>query len=115
MPVQGSEPGQPSTPAQQGPPGEVVFDNQGHDRAYWRRRLEALQAQLRQAQGQRKALLEQLAPEEQRQAFGRRGVEVLRQTQALERLERDMRGTEAALQVLRQDAAQAGAPAEWLQ
>jgi hypothetical protein len=96
--------------------GSVLLDKEGHDRAYWRRRLEPLQARLRQAQEQRQAVLAQLAaPIEERSSFGRRGVEVLRHTQALERAEQDIRTTETALQALWQDATRAGAPAEWLQ
>jgi hypothetical protein len=114
--LQGSEPSAARpAPAGQGPQGAVVLDKQGHDRAYWRQRLEPLQAQLRQAQEQRQALLAQLAPEDERRSFGRRGVEVLRHTQALERIEQTIRTTETALQALQQDATRAGAPAEWLQ
>ena len=91
-------------------------DNRGHNRAYWRRRFEPLQARLRQAQKQRQTVLAQLeAPLKKRNSFGRRGVEVLRYTQALERAGQDIRTTETALQGLRQDATRAGAPAEWLQ
>ena len=115
--LQESEPGTARpAPTGQGPPGTVVRDNRGHNRAYWRRRFEPLQARLRQAQKQRQAVLAQLeAPLEKRSSFGRRGVEVLRYTQALERAAQDIRTTETALQALRQDATRAGAPAEWLQ
>jgi Domain of unknown function (DUF4124) len=103
-------------PAGQDPQEAVLLDKQGHDRAYWRQRLEPLQARLRQAQEQRQAILAQLAaPIEEGRSFGRRGVEVLRHAHALERLEQDIRTTETALQALRQDAPRAGAPVEWLQ
>lgn len=111
------ETGQATQPPPTGkrPPGEAVLDNQGHDRTYWRQRLEALQTRLRQAQEQRQATLAQLGSEEERRAFGRRGVEVLRNTRTLEQLNQEIRDTEAALEALRQDATRASAPVEWLQ
>jgi outer membrane murein-binding lipoprotein Lpp len=97
-----------------GPLREVRVDLQGHNRAYWQRRLGAVHTRLRQAQEQRQTVLERLASEHQG-PYGRRGEEVLRLTQTLEQLGQDMRGAEAALQALRQEATRAGAPAEWLQ
>jgi septation ring formation regulator EzrA len=96
------------------PSRAVTFDLQGHNRAYWQRRLGAVHTRLRQAQEQRQTVLERLASEHQG-SYGRRGKEVLRLTQTLEQLEQDMRNAEAALQALRQEATRAGAPAEWLQ
>ncbi|MGQ4808662.1 hypothetical protein NKDENANG_02050 [Candidatus Entotheonellaceae bacterium PAL068K] len=107
------------TPAPAGPPASQIggFDKQGHDRAYWQRRVKVVRARLQEARAQRQTILAQLAPtsEKKRRAFGRRGQQVLQLTQALERVEQDRRDAETTLQRLRQKAVQAGAPAEWLQ
>ena len=100
-----------------GPAATVTTDQQGHGRAYWQERLAPIQNRLQQAEEQRRTLLEQLAaePQQERQAYGRRGQEVLRLTKTLEQVERERREAHAALQALRQEAQQAGAPAEWVQ
>lgn len=95
------------------PPGEVVVDAQGHTRDYWQQRAQALRAQLQQARQQRQQILQQLA-EPPEGPYGRRGDEVLQLTRALEQTEATIRETDAALQALRQEAREAGAPAEWL-
>jgi hypothetical protein len=113
--LQERESGEPSAETQS--PRATGVDRQGHDRAYWQQRLEALRTRLQQAREERQAILEQLAPEtgDTRQAFGRRGREVLELVQRLEQADQDMRQAEAALQALQQDATRAGAPAAWLQ
>jgi Domain of unknown function (DUF4124) len=115
--LQEREQAQPSGRIPSTAPGEVVVDTQGHDQAYWRQRVASVQAQLQHAREQRQAILTQLAPEtpEERSAFGRRGREVLQLVEALERTTQDIRAAEAALQAVRQEAYQAGAPAAWLQ
>ena len=81
------------------------------------RRLEALRTHLHQAHDQRQHILEQLAPDNQaeKHVFGRRGQEVLRLTHMLEQVEQEIDAAGAALQALRQEATQAGAPAAWVQ
>jgi hypothetical protein len=114
--LQELEQGTGSVPLERGPQQEPMLDNQGHDRTYWQQQLDALRTQLQQAQEKRRALLENLgADSRERRGFGRRGYEVLQQTRMLEQTEQEIRGTEAALEALRQDATRAGAPAEWLQ
>ena len=102
-----------SSSASQSPIG-VAFDNQGHDRAYWQRRVSAVHARLRQAREQRKEILEQLSADHPG-TYGRRGREVLNLTRTLDQVDRNMRNAEADLQTLQQKATRAGAPAEWLQ
>lgn len=98
------------------PSATVTADKQGHDRAYWEGRLDPIRSRLQKAEEQRRTLLEQLAAEQQeRRTYGRRGEEVLRLTKALEQVEQERREADAALQALRQEAQQAGAPAEWVQ
>jgi hypothetical protein len=96
---------------------EVFLDNQGHDQAYWRQRLVPLQERLQEARQQRQDILQQLGAElsDDRDAFGRRGREVLSLVAALEQLDQDIHQTEMTLHTLRREAASAGAPAAWLQ
>jgi hypothetical protein len=99
------------------PGSEAFLDNQGHDRTYWQQRLVTLQERLRHARQQRQSILQQLAPElsEERSAFGRRGQEVLQLVTTLEQLNQEIHQAETALQALRREAANAGAPVSWLQ
>jgi septation ring formation regulator EzrA len=113
--LQGAGQAAPPAPVGRALPDTVMLDTQGHDRTYWRQRLEALQTRLRQAKEQRQTILAQLGAEEERSAFGRRGVEVLRQARTLDQINQEIRNTEAALEALRQEATRARAPAEWLQ
>jgi hypothetical protein len=114
--LQELEQGTGPVPLERGLQREPMLDNQGHDWTYWRQQLDALRTQLQQAQEKRRALLENLgADSRERRGFGRRGYEVLQQTRMLEQTEQEIRETEAALEVLQQDATRAGAPAEWLQ
>jgi hypothetical protein len=103
-----------TTPA---PSREVFLDNQGHDRTYWQRRVVALRERLQHARQQRQSVLQQLTPElsEERSAFGRRGREVLQLVTTLEQLNQDIHQDEIALQTLRREATNAGAPVSWLQ
>jgi hypothetical protein len=97
--------------------GAVILDNQGHDQAYWRQRLTTIQERLQDARQQRQSILQQLGGDlsDERDAFGRRGWEVLHLVAALEQLNQDIHQSEMALQTLRHEAVSAGAPAVWLQ
>jgi hypothetical protein len=94
----------------------VLLDKQGHDQSYWQQRFQTLQERLQQARQQRQAILAELAGElsDERGAFGRRGQEVLQLVNTLEQLNQEIHETETALQALRRQAMQAGAPAQWL-
>jgi septal ring factor EnvC (AmiA/AmiB activator) len=72
---------------------------------------------LRLAREQRQALLGQLTGElaEEDRTFGRRGREVLELANTLEQLNQDIHTTETALQALRREATNAGAPPQWLE
>jgi chromosome segregation ATPase len=96
---------------------QVLLDNQGHDQAYWRQRLVPLRERLQEARQQRQSILQRLGAElsDERDAFGRRGREVLSLVAALEQLDQEIHQTEMTLHILRREAASAGAPAAWLQ
>lgn len=96
------------------PTADTFFDKQGHTRAYWQRRSMPLHNRIRQAQGQRLAILEQLSADSQT-AVGRRGKEVLQLTHELQQVNQNLDSATTALQNLKQEAARAGAPAAWLQ
>jgi hypothetical protein len=98
------------------PAREVILDNQGHDQTYWQQRLGTLRERLQHAQQQRQVILEQLSSEPSEEgSFGRRGREILQWVQTLEQLDQDIHTAETEIQVLRRQAASAGAPATWLQ
>ncbi len=107
------------SPASSGPPASpaAVFDHLGRTRAYWQRRAKAARTRLQNARAQRQTILAQLAPtsDEEKRTFGRRGRQVLQLTQALEGAEQERRDAETALEALRREATQAGAPAKWIQ
>jgi hypothetical protein len=101
-----------STP--QSPPPDVVFDRNSHDRAYWQRRVASVRGRLNQVYQERQGILGQLSAE-LTGSYGRRGRTVLQLSQELEQLDQDRRAAETELQVLRQEAAKAGAPPAWLE
>jgi hypothetical protein len=108
-----------STPHAVRTPGEVFFDNQGRTAKYWRSRLQSLRARFNSAQEQRQALLEELTfktqTQHKRRAFGRLGRQIVYRSRALREVDQEIRETEAALNALREEAARAETPAEWLQ
>jgi hypothetical protein len=106
--------------AQQAPAsaqGAIIIDNTGRDSTYWRRRLTEVRDRLRQAQEQRRDILDHLgsiADDEDRTAQ-RQGRTILQQADTLLQVEQEIDAAEVDLQVLTQEALQAGAPIEWLQ
>jgi hypothetical protein len=106
--------------AQQAAPPErqdVVLDNQGRDATYWQSRSTAIRDQMQQAQTLRRDLLTQLAATTvgDLRTVERQGGDILRQARSLQQVDQEIDATEAAMEAMRQEAFQAGAPAEWLQ
>jgi septal ring factor EnvC (AmiA/AmiB activator) len=99
------------------PERAVILDKYGHDRSYWQQRFQSLRDRLRLTREQRQAVLGKLAGElsEEGRTFGRRGREVLDLANILEQLNQDIHTTETALQALRREATNAGAPPQWLE
>ena len=83
----------------------------------WQQRFQTARERVRQAQEQRQDVLTRLSGDDQgpREAFGRRGREVIQQTQELQRLEQEIGTAEAALQSLEAAAERAGVPPGWRQ
>lgn len=83
----------------------------------WQQRFQTARGRVRQAQEQRQSVLTRLSGDDQRprEAFGRRGREVIQQTQELQHLEQEIHTAEAALQSLEAEAERAGVPREWRQ
>ena len=106
--------------AQDAPPpqqSDIILDQAGNDAAYWQQRMAAARERQQQAHMQRRDLLSQLAAiagGEQR-LMGRQGHEVLQLAPALQQVEQEIDAAETALQVVQQEALQAGAPRAWLQ
>jgi hypothetical protein len=96
---------------------DVVLDNQGRDATYWQSRSTAIRDQMQQAQTLRRDLLTQLAATTvgDLRTVERQGGEILRQARSLQHVDQEIDTTEAAMEAMRQEAFQAGAPAEWLQ
>ena len=95
----------------------VVIDHNGHDEAYWQRRVAGARERLQQAQAQRRTLLDQRAPQtdgETRDAE-RLGREFLQQVATLEQLASTIEAAEGELRGLHNAARDAGAPAAWLE
>jgi septal ring factor EnvC (AmiA/AmiB activator) len=106
--------------AQRPPPPEqsgVILDRAGNDATYWQQRLATARERLQQAQTQRRDLLTQLAASAgaEERTMGRQGHTVLQLAHTLQQTEQDIDTAAAALQAIRQEALQAGAPRAWLQ
>lgn len=95
----------------------VIVDRDGHDATYWRRVVGTARERLQQAHTQRQTLLERLgtATESEGRAAQRRGREVLQHARTLEQLTTEINAAQAALDLLYEEARQAGAPAAWLE
>ena len=95
---------------------DVVLDKQGHDATYWQSRFTAVRDRMQQAQTQRRALLTQLAAATggELRTAERQGRSILQQARLLQQIEQELDTAEAAMQAMRQEALQAGAPEEWL-
>jgi hypothetical protein len=96
---------------------DVVLDNEGRDATYWQSRITAARDRMQQAQTLRRDLLTQLAAATvgDLRTAERQGGHILRQARSLQQVEQEIDATEAAMQAMRQEAFQAGAPEEWLQ
>ena len=92
----------------------MLFDKQGHTRAYWQRRSVPLYKRLQQAREQRQTILEQLSSDAQTPIGAQRGTYVLQLTHELEQVKQDLDRAVTDMQNLKQEAARAGAPAAWL-
>jgi len=96
---------------------DVVLDKQGRDATYWQSRITAVRDRMQQAQTQRRALLTQLAAATggELRTAERQGRSILQQARLLQQIEQEIDTAEAAMQAMRQEAFQAGAPEWWLQ
>lgn len=107
-----------SSPGPEAPqPGDDQQNASLEPASVWQRRFRTARDRVRQAQAQRQSVVTLLSGEEQRprQAFGRRGHEVVQHTRELQRLEETIHTAEAALERLEAEATQAGIPQEWRQ
>lgn len=98
-------------------PSAVLVDRDGHDAAYWHRLVTTARERLQQVQTQRQALLARLTAltDSEGRPPERQGRDVLSHVQALEQLAAESDAAEAALERIRADAQQVGAPAAWLE
>lgn len=94
---------------------DVLFDKQGHTRAYWQRRSAPLHNRIQRARAQRQGILAQLSADSQTAVGRGRGTEVLQLTHELQQVNQELDSATTTLQNLEQEAARAGAPAAWLQ
>jgi hypothetical protein len=96
---------------------EVVLDKEGHDATYWHRRVTVARERMQQAQAQRREILTQFstAAGGELRTAERQGRGILQQAQALQQIEQEIDAAETAIQAMRQEARQAGAPEAWLQ